>query len=327
MNNFDQTEFVNDLLGVDWSGIVRNTNDINVVVNSWTGMFSLILEKHVPTCNRRVSEKFCPWVTKDFKLMCKVRDKLKKQAIRSKSELLMQSYKHIRNKVNKLNGDLKRDYFTQKITSCEGDLTNAWKTINQVINKKSKTTHIPSLNVDGKHIANNDNIAESMNNFFCSIGEKLSEKIPKTRNPLLEDEYNVNLQNARFQFKSIDLFQIEKVFRKIKTSKGSGTDGIASCFLKFALQVISQSLCDIFNLLITTGCFPDCWKIARVAPIFKSGQPDDRSNYRPISVLPLLSRVFEKLVHNQVYDYLDKNKYFLLISLALGLFTRSPLVF
>ena len=128
----------------------------------------------------------------------------------------MQSYKHIRNKVNKLNGDLKRDYFTQKITSCEGDLKNTWKTINQVINKKSKTTHIPSLNVDGKHIANNDDIAESMNNFFCSIGEKLSDKIPKTRNPLLEDEYNVNLQNTRFQFKFIDLFQIEKVFRKFK---------------------------------------------------------------------------------------------------------------
>ena len=309
MKNFDQTEFVNDLLGVDWSGIVRNTDDINVVVNSWTGMFSLILEKHAPTRNRRVSEKFCPWVTKDFQLMCKVRDKLKKQAIRSKSELLMQSYKHIRNKVNKLNGDLKRDYFTQKITSCEGDLKSTWKTINQVINKKSKTTHIPSLNVDGKHIANNDDIAESMNNFFCSIGEKLSDKIPKTRNPLLEDEYNVNLQNTRFQFKFIDLFQIEKVFRKIKTSKGSGTDGIASCFLKIALPVISQSLCDIFNLSITTGCFPDCWKIARVAPIFKSGQPDDRSNYRPISVLPVLSRVFEKLVHNQMYDYLDKNKH------------------
>ena len=64
----------------------------------------------------------------------------------------------------------------------------------------------------------------------------------------------------------------------------------------------------MLNLSITTGVFPDCWKIARVAPIFKSGQFDDRSNYRPISVLPFLSRVFEKLVFNQLYEYLDKNK-------------------
>ena len=53
----------------------------------------------------------------------------------------------------------------------------------------------------------------------------------------------------------------------------------------------------------------DSWKIARVATIFKSGQPDDRSNYRPISVLPVLARVFEKLIHNQLYDYLDRNKH------------------
>ena len=74
------------------------------------------------------------------------------------------------------------------------------------------------------------------------------------------------------------------------------------------LPVISESFCDIFNIYITTGCFPDNWKIARVAPIFKSDQPDDRFNYRPISVLPVLARIFDKIIYNQLYDYLDKNK-------------------
>ena len=71
---------------------------------------------------------------------------------------------------------------------------------------------------------------------------------------------------------------------------------------------VIESLCDIFNLSIATGIFPGSWKIARVAPIFKSGQTNDRSNYRPISVLPFVSRVFEKLIYNQLYDYLDRNK-------------------
>ena len=118
MKNFDQNEFINDLLGVDWRGIVRNTDDINIVVNNWTKTFSLILEKHAPTRNRRVSDKFCPWLTNDFKLMCKARDNIKKRAIRTKSELLIKSYKHVRNQVNKLNEQLKREYFTHKIASC-----------------------------------------------------------------------------------------------------------------------------------------------------------------------------------------------------------------
>ena len=106
----------------------------------------------------------------------------------------------------------------------------------------------------------------------------------------------------------INVSQLERVFGKFKTSKGSGADGIANYFLKIGLSVIAESLCDIFNLSVATGVFPDSWKIARVAPIFKSGQSYDRSNYRPISVLPFLSTVFEKLIYNQLYDYLDKNR-------------------
>ena len=298
-----------DLLGVDWRGIVRNTDYVNVVVNNWTKTFSLILEKHAPTRNRRVSDKFCPWLTNDFKLMCKARDNLKKRAIRTKSELLIKSYKHVRNQVNKLNEQLKREYFTNKIASCEGDLKNTWKTVNNVLNTKSRTTNISSISIEGKHISSSAGIAESMNGFFCTIGETLSGKIPRAKTPLLENEYQVNPQKAMFNFHVIDTFQLGKVFGKLKTSKGCGNDGIASCFLKIALPVISESLCDIFNLSMATDCFPDSWKIARVAPIFKSGQRDDRSNYRPISVLPVLASVFEKLIHNQLYDYLDRNKH------------------
>ena len=64
----------------------------------------------------------------------------------------------------------------------------------------------------------------------------------------------------------------------------------------------------LFTMSLSVGCFPDNWKTACVAPIFKQGSKDDRSNYRPISVLPVVSRLFEKLVYNQLYDYLDKNK-------------------
>ena len=109
-----------------------------------------------------------------------------------------------------------------------------------------------------------------------------------------------------FNFHVICTSQLGKVCGKLKTSKGCGNGGIDSCFLKIALPVISESLCDIINISMATGCFPDSWKIAH---IFKSGQRDDRSNYRPRSVLPVLARVFEKLIHKQLYDYLDTNRH------------------
>ena len=110
LKNFDQADFINDLLQVDWKGIVSNGDDINLIVEQWTTMFSLILEKHAPLRNRRVSEKFSPWLTKDLKQMSATRDRLKKQAVRSKSKILMEAYRQIRNKVNKLNTELVEDY-------------------------------------------------------------------------------------------------------------------------------------------------------------------------------------------------------------------------
>ena len=145
--------------------------------------------------------------------------------------------------------------------------------------------------------------------FFCDIGKKLSDKIPATLNPLLPNEYSVNKQNSNFHFTPVDTRQVEKVFGKFKSSMGAGPDGIPNFFLKAGLPILAESLCDIFNLSLATGVFPDCWKVARVAPIFKNGEQNDRSNYRPISVLPFLSRVFKKLFYNQLYEYLDKNKH------------------
>ena len=238
--------------------------------------------------------------------MCRSRDRLKKLAVSHKSDILMQAYKQMKNRVNKLNLNLKREFFTNKIASYDGDLKNTWKTINQVLNKKSVTTHIASLEVEGKTVPEDTAIAESMNNFFCEIGKTLSDKIPQSSNPLLDNDYEVNPKSVTFHFEHINAPQLERVLGKFDTSKGSGPDGLANFFMKIGLPVIAESLCNIFNLSLATGVFPDSWKISSVAPVFKSGEQDDSSNYRPISVLPFLARLFVKLVYNQIYDFLIK---------------------
>ena len=95
---------------------------------------------------------------------------------------------------------------------------------------------------------------------------------------------------------------------EMKTSHGSGHDGTASFYLKIALPVVGGSLCDLFNKSMLAGKFPEDWKIARIASIFNSGARDDKSNYRPISVLPFISRLLEKFIFNRFYEYLDANR-------------------
>ena len=162
---------------------------------------------------------------------------------------------------------------------------------------------------DGEHtISKPQEIAETVNRFFCIVGKDLSESIPNKESPLLNGDYGERETDSTFSFKPITTEEVIKAWSKIKKSNGSGTDHIPSHFLKVGIEILAPLLAQLFTMSLSVGCFPDYWKTARVAPIFKQGSKDDRLNYRPISVLPVVSRLFEKLVYNQLYDYLDKNK-------------------
>ena len=90
-------------------------------------------------------------------------------------------------------------------------------------------------------------------------------------------------------------------------SKATGPDGLPARILKLAAPMIAGSLFILFNACLTESVFPDDWKLANVHPVFKSGDSRLLTNYRPISVLSILAKVFESLVHKQVYSYFSSN--------------------
>ena len=117
MKNFDETAFLADVSRINWDGIVTRAVDINVLVDDWSNLFSMIIDKHAPIKSMRVSEKYCPWINKDLKGLMRKRDKLKKSAVKHNSSSLMKSYRKIRNRVNQLNINLKRQYFSEKLST------------------------------------------------------------------------------------------------------------------------------------------------------------------------------------------------------------------
>ena len=147
-----------------------------------------------------------------------------------------------------------------------------------------------------------------MNDYFCTIGQELADEIDQSPNPLLVGDYLINEGNKTTKFTKISKQQhIGDAIDKTKTSKGFGNDNISSYFLKRALPYIIKSLACMFSRSLEKREFPALWKTARVIPIFKEGDRNAKENYRPISVLPVVSRPFEKLVFNQLYQYLSKN--------------------
>ena len=234
-------------------------------------MFCLIIEKHAPLIEMRVSEKYCPWINKDLRDLMQIRDKLKNSAIKGKSPILMDSYRQIRNNVNTLYVQLKKQHYTNRISACKGNMKESWKAMNELLNKRSKCSSIDCLKESGTETRNKTDISNAMNNFFCTIGRDLADKIQLAANPLLSGEYEVNKDKAKFNFKTIELKDIRDAFAKAKTTKSFVVDNISSYFLKLALPYIENSLAFLFNTSIETSRFPDSWKVARITPIFKEG--------------------------------------------------------
>ena len=149
-----------------------------------------------------------------------------------------------------------------------------------------------------------------MNNYLCYKGKDLANDIDPVPNPLLCDNYEVNDKKARFYFKAITIQNIRNAFAKIKTTMSFGTDCISSYFLNLELPFIENSLALLFNSSMEKSQCPDAWKIARIVSVFKDGDKEIKSNYRPISILPVISRVFEKLIADQLYQYMNENSLF-----------------
>ena len=149
-------------------------------------------------------------------------------------------------------------------------------------------------------------ISNTMNDYFCTIGKELADEIDQSPNPLLVGDYLINEGNKIMKFTKISEQHIRDAIDKTKTSKGFGNDNISSYSLKLALPYIIKSLACMFNKSLEKREFPALSKTARVIPIF-IGDKNAKENYRPISVLPVVSRLFEKLVFNQLYQNLNTN--------------------
>ena len=179
-----------------------------------------------------------------------------------------------------------------------------WKTINQLTNKKSKTTKINELIIDQKVTTNPDEIAEGMNKYFNDIGTVLADNPSNGHNSF---EAYVNPTETTFEIQNISVVEVKSEISRIKTSKATGHDRISPKLLKDSMEVVAESLTNIFNKSIEKGVFPDDLKIACISPIHKGDSKLKCCNYRPISIISVVAKVFEKLISRQLNGYLESN--------------------
>ena len=128
------------------------------------------------------------------------------------------------------------------------------------------------------------------------------------REDRVEDYYKEKgIERNSFEFNVVKQVEVENMLRSLDISKSAGEDKISVKFLRDAAEVISSPLTYIMDLSLTSATVPDDFKLARVLPIYKKGNRNYEGNYRPVSILPVASKVLEKIVYNQMHTYLEQN--------------------
>lgn len=288
--NFEN--FQSDLESIPWNNIYH-INNIDDKIGFVTDNILQLFNTHAPMKSIKCSKRsYAPWITDNIKFMQKLRNKALTKFKQTGQNGHWSYYKQLRNLTNTAINAEKRAYLRYKFSNC--NVKEKWSELKKLSICKNRNIKIPEQlnNVD------------TINDFF--INSSNNNETPKDE---LINFYNTNIKegiDGLFSFKLICDLDVIKIIQNIK-SKAYGYDELNITLIHLCCPYITPFLTHIFNECIRRNYFPKTWKRALIFPLPKVNQPNQLSHLRSISVLPVLSKIFEKILELQVREFLNIN--------------------
>ena len=319
-NNENLEKLSNHLIRLNLVEEFKNGNpNINTNYNKFHDLLTDAVKSHIPTKlvkYKKYKHKYSKWITRGIINSIKFRDRLyHKVKCTSTNSNLYNTYKVNLNTYNKILKKLireaKRTFYHNEFLKYKNDLKNTWTTIKNIINKSDDKNNFPDhFIINRNKITDNQIIADSFNKYFTDIGPNLAEKIPTPSNKHFTDYLNRPCTN-HMSFTPITENDTLKIINELSNKTSTGIDGISTKMLKGIKHAIYKPITYLINQSLSSGIFPDKLKIAKITPIFKKDDNRQIENYRPISLLPSISKIFEKVIHNQIdKHFIDNNLFY-----------------
>ncbi len=216
----------------------------------------------------------------------------------------------------------KKQFNHDRLVKLKNNLKKKWSVINELLGRKKKEKSFHSIYVDGVLTSDNKKIANGFNYFFSQIPKEYHDRLPKMDESKRIEECNNFLKsnrNSRYLPKKFvnSIFlnptspdEVSKIIAHFENKCSTGLDGISPKVVKLFPESLVNCLVHIFNLSLAQGKFISSFKKSKVIPVYKKKEKSDMNNYRPISLLPVLSKILEKIMHTRLYAFLDKKDSF-----------------
>lgn len=248
---------------------------------------------------------YCPWMSYDLWYLMRMKENLHKRSKAHPSDShLKDLLKHVSKTLQDKKDKAKRDYYHNMIHNSSE--RNSWKLINEVMGRKPKDSQGISLKIDGETVSDCGRVANELNGFFCNVGVNLASKIDSDRN--IWKFRSLPSCNLSLFLRPASLEEIVLLIKDLNVKKSPGPDGIPASVIKTHHLAFANILLGIFNEIISTGQYPESLKVARVVPVFKTGEATNLNNYRPISTLSALNKIVEKMIATRISAFLSENE-------------------
>ena len=319
----NKENFLIDLAAIDMANDVIVENDPDGSLNNLLTHTDNLTDRYLPAkklTNKEFKQTVKPWITLGIRTSIKRKDKLYKKYINIEhsptKEDIHTEYKTLKNRINSLIYHSKKNYYTKYFNQYSNNIKKIWTGIKNIINIKTKDHNAPNcIEVDNEIVTDNKKICDNFNQYFTTVADNI---LKNNKTPILKtfDKYLPERNSNSFVYEPCTPNEVYLLIEQLNPHKGTGPNGIHTEILKLINHLISDTLCKIFNMCITSGKHPDRLKLAHALPIFKKGSRLLVSNYRPISLLSNLNKILEKIMHKRIYAFLEK--YELLYELQFG---------
>ena len=315
------SKFQNELLNSnEINNLDINPNlDPNINYNVLHKSIQDAKEKHMPIRQvkyNKYTHKKNKWITTGIIKSIKFRDNLYKthKMTNPDSEqyyIQVANLKTFNSILKKSIREAKKNYYNNLFMKFKCDIKGTWKTINDILNRTKKKNTFPSFFRDEENniITDKLQISNKFNTFFATIGSNLAKKIISPTDKTFKT-YLSKTHSYTFKLKNIDEKTTNDIIDKLAPKSSFGLDGLSTKLVKLIKPILIRPITIIINQMLNSGIFPDKLKIAKINPIFKKDDETLFTNYRPISLLPAISKIFEKVIFQQVYQYFQDNKLF-----------------
>ena len=317
--NFEPEKYLEDLSQVDWTDVLCS-DDLDTATEMFTRKLKYLLNVHAPWIIFQQRKFFTPWLTENTKKLMKERDQLKQKAkdlalrdhgrgVSEEQRNVWNEFKKFRNKVNNLKKNEEKNYKSEKVSEDLDSPSKVWRTAKNFMGWKTNgTPH--QLEVNGKLVTKASTIAKLMNEFFIEKVQlirrglrRVSEKLEECRRIMMGKKCSLKLSHVSVE-------TVRKLLTNLKNSRSTSVDELDNYAVKLSADHIAAPLHHIITLSIMQNKFPTSWKFTKLIPLHKKLSQLEKKNYRPVAILSPLSKVLEKVVYQQIYDYFTANKLF-----------------